>query len=330
MARAAEELETAQQDMSTQRSRDIRDAIARAGEEALGLARRQTAIRRRMRGTGPNGIKAQLGVQSALVQGFRNMADNLEARAGLLSSDVAELWSRIREAYEALEQTLASMEGETRATSTAQRTAESAVRGLNRVALAALASGEQGSEGSASANQVMAQLERLAQQQAQINNQATQVTQMQLGQEAMAQQLQRLSQGQGEVAGELEELEQQPSAEGQVLGDLESLVEEARQLAALLGGGRLDAETRERQERLFHRLLDAGRTLENEEFARDRESTSTGTFERGAVLPVGLDALGALRYALPSADQLRQLSTAERELVLRYFDRLNRATGGAR
>ena len=330
MERAAQELESAQQDMSTQRSREVRDAIARVGEEALGLARRQTAIRRRMRGSGPNGMKEQLAVQSALVQGFRNMAGILEGEAGLLSAEVLEVWSRIREAYEALEQTLAAMEGETRATSTAQRAAESAVRGLNRVALAALASEKEGNEGSASANQVMAQLERLAQQQAQINNQATQITQMELGQEAMAQQLQRLSEGQGDVAGELEELEQQPSAEGQVLGDLESLIEEARQLAARLRGGRLDAETRERQERLFHRLLDAGRTLENEEFARERESTSPGTFERGAVLPVGLDALGVLRYALPSAEQLRQLSTAERELVLRYFDLLNRAEGGSR
>ena len=48
------------------------------------------------------------------------------------------------------------------------------------------------------------------------------------------------------------------------------------------------------------------------------------------MLPVGLDALGAIRYTLPSAEQLQQLSTAERELVLRYFDLLNRAAGGAR
>jgi len=330
MERAAQELEAAQQDMSTQRSREVRDAIVRVGEEALGLARRQTAIRRRMRGSGPNGMKEQLAVQSALVQGFRNMEDILEGEAGLLSAEVLEVWSRIRKAYEALEQTLASMEGKTRATSTAQRAAESAVRGLNRVALSALASKKEGNEGSASANQVMAQLERLAQQQAQINNQATQITQMELGQQAMAHLLQRLAEGQGDVAGELEELEQQPSVEGQVLGDMESLVEEARRLAIRLKGGRLDAETRERQERLFHRLLDAGRTLENEEFARERESTSPGTFERGTVLPMGLDALGVLRYALPSAEQLRQLSTAERELVLRYFDLLNRTERGSR
>jgi hypothetical protein len=330
MARAAEELEIAQQDMSTQRFRELRDAIARAGEEALELARRQAAVQRRMRGSGPDGMKEQLGVQAALVQGFRNMAENLEARAGVLSSEVAEVWNRMGEAFEALSQTLAYMEGDTRPTSTAQSAAESAVKALNGVALAALASGQEGNDRSASANQVMAQLERLAQQQAQINNQATQITQMQLGQETMARQLQRLSEGQGDVAGDIRQLAEQSSAEGQVLGDLESLAEEARQLAGQLEGGRLDAETRARQERLFHRLLDAGRTLENEEFARERESAAPGVFERGAVLPVGLDALGVLRYALPPAEQLQQLSTAERELVFRYFDRLNRAAGGVR
>ena len=330
MARAAEELEAAQQDMSTQRSRELQEAIARAGEEALTLARRQTTIRRRMRGSGPDGMKEQLSVQAALLQGFRNMAANLEERTGGMSMEAADVWARIREAFEALSQTLEAMEGETRPTSTAQRTAEGAVKALNGVALAALATEQKGREGSSAADQVMAQLQRLAQQQARINNQATQITQMQLGQEALARQLERLSEGQGDVAGELEELAQQPNAEGQVLGDLEALVEEAKQLAAQLGGGRLDAETRERQERLFHRLLDAGRMLENEEFARDRESTSPNAFERGAVLPVGIDALGVLRYALPSAEQLQQLSTAERELVLRYFDLLNGASGGER
>jgi hypothetical protein len=330
MARAAEELEAAQQDMSTRRFRERRVAVARAGEEALALARRQTVVRRLMRGSGPDGMKEQLGVQAALVQGFRNMAGNLEARAGVLSSEVAEVWNRMGEALEALSQTLAYMEGNTRPTSTAQSAAENAVKALNGVALAALASGQEGNDRSASVNQVMAQLERLAQQQAQINNQATQITQMQLGQGAMAQQLQRLSESQGDVAGDIRQLAEQPSAEGQVLGDLESLAEEARQLAAQLEGGRLDVETRVRQERLFHRLLDAGRTLENEEFVRERESAAPGVFERGAVLPVGLDALGVLRYALPPAEQLKQLSTAERELVLRYFGRLNRAAGGAR
>ena len=104
------------------------------------------------------------------------------------------------------------------------------------------------------------------------------------------------------------------------------MAKEALQLAAQLGGGRIDAATRERQEKLFHRLLDAGRTLEKEEESDERESQAPGSFQRGEVLPLGAEALGALRYALPTADQLQRLSPAERELVLRYFDRLNRGS----
>ena len=94
MARAAEELEAAQQDMSTQRSRELQEAIARAGEEALTLARRQTTIRRRMRGSGPDGMKEQLSVQAALLQGFRNMAANLEERTGGMSMEAADVWGQ--------------------------------------------------------------------------------------------------------------------------------------------------------------------------------------------------------------------------------------------
>ncbi|GIT50644.1 MAG: hypothetical protein Ct9H300mP15_08570 [Gemmatimonadota bacterium] len=62
------------------------------------------------------------------------------------------------------------------------------------------------------------------------------------------------------------------------------------------GEGRLTPETVRRQERLFHRLLDAGRSLEREEFSEERESEQPGVFERGEVMPLTPDQLGALRY----------------------------------
>lgn len=106
------------------------------------------------------------------------------------------------------------------------------------------------------------------------------------------------------------------------LGDLQALAEEARALARELAGGRLDPQTRERQERLFHRLLDAGRSLEKEEFSEERESETGGLVERGEVAPLGDDALGLLRFR-PDAEALRRLPPAARALVVRYFDRLN-------
>ena len=45
-------------------------------------------------------------------------------------------------------------------------------------------------------------------------------------------------------------------------------------------------------------------------------------------MPLTADQLGALRYELPNAVEMRRLSPAVRQLVLQYFERLNRRGGG--
>jgi hypothetical protein len=102
------------------------------------------------------------------------------------------------------------------------------------------------------------------------------------------------------------------------------LAREADLLAEQLGLGRLTPEVLQRQERLFHRLLDAGRSLEQEESSEERESTRAGGFERADVVPLTDLQLGLLQYELPTGEQMRSLTPAVRELVLQYFERLNR------
>ena len=93
--------------------------------------------------------------------------------------------------------------------------------------------------------------------------------------------------------------------------------------------GRLTPEMIQRQERLFHRLLDAGRSLEREEFSEERESEEPGDFERGDITSLTAEQMGVMPYEVPDGDQLQRLSPALRQLVLEYFDRLNRRrTGG--
>ncbi|MBT8403192.1 MAG: hypothetical protein KJP18_04990, partial [Gemmatimonadetes bacterium] len=135
------------------------------------------------------------------------------------------------------------------------------------------------------------------------------------------QQMEQLADQQQQVASDVGQMSNQEGEDG-ALGDLEALAQEAEALARELAGGRLDPETRERQERLFHRLLDAGRSLEKEEFSEERESEVAGLVERGEVAPLGPDALGLLRFR-PDAEALRRLPPAARALVLRYFERLN-------
>jgi hypothetical protein len=128
------------------------------------------------------------------------------------------------------------------------------------------------------------------------------------------------------VASDLGELADQPGSE-QSLGDLQELAREAQALAQELSQGRLTPDMMRRQERLFHRLLDAGRSLERDEYSEERESERPGAFERGPVMPLSSEQLGVMPYRLPDAEQLQRLSPAVRQLVLEYFERLNRGGG---
>lgn len=331
MRDAAAELSGAQERMGDRRAAAVEEALRRTADEALSLARRQTDIREEMRGRGRDGLAELRADVAALGRGVRSMAEGLERVAGGEGGGSRELSERMGGAMQALGETVRAMEQGSGPTVPARRAAERAVSALNGVALQAMAeAGEMARAGQARAGgeQLQEQLEDLAQQQGELNNQTGQMMPMQLGRQAMQSQMQRIAQGQQSVAGELGDLADEPGRQEQALGDLDALAEEAREIAEELAGGRLDARTRERQERLFHRLLDAGRSLQKEELSEERESERPAVFERGTVLPLGEDALGLSPFGFPDAAALARLSPSERRLVLEYFDRLNRGRSG--
>ena len=241
-----------------------------------------------------------------------------------------ELSAQMGLAMESLQSTIEAMEGRRGGTPSATAQAEQAIGDLNQLALMAIATAEQmGQQGQGQGGEeVSEQLEQLAQQQGEIMNQSTQLMPMQLGEQAMQQQMEQMSEGQQSVASDLGDLADEPGAE-ESLGDLQQLAEEAQAIAEQMAGqGRLTPEMIQRQERLFHRLLDAGRSLEREEFSEERESEEPEDFERGQVLSLTADQMGVMQYEIPAGAQLQQLSPAVRQLVLQYFERLNRARPG--
>jgi hypothetical protein len=107
--------------------------------------------------------------------------------------------------------------------------------------------------------------------------------------------------------------------------DTKSLGDEAQELARALERGRLDREMVARQERLFRRMLDAGRTLQGKEEDERKERESESAKPGEIRLPPGLRAQllgrdGEIR--LPTWEQLQRLSPEERRLVTEYFRRL--------
>ena len=332
---ARDALAEARAEMTATMEDAVRRALQQTAEDALSLARQQSELREQMRRADAQRQAAMRADEASLLRGVRNMAENLSAgsrAAGQVNRGVS---SAIGEAMEAVGETLEALDSRRGSTPSPMATAEAAVRALNQVALQAIASAGQTGQNAASGGdgEMQEMLETIAQRQGDLILQTEELMPMQLGEQALARQMQQLAQGQESVAGELGDLAQQPNSEEQALGDLDELAEEAAALAEVLAMERLRPETIERQERLFQRLLDAGRSLERDEESEERESEVPGAFERNVVAPLAEEDLNALRFELPAAEVLSRLPPAQRRLVIEYFERLNQAplippTGG--
>jgi hypothetical protein len=213
-----------------------------------------------------------------------------EARSGTASAA-----SAMREATEAL-----------------NRAASSLVRDRERVNSASSASGFA---------EMLRQMQEMARQQGALNAQAAGLLQMpgnrtveELGQRARA-----LGRQQRQLAQSLDEM-----GDSQEGGRAAELAKEAARIAESLESGRVDPATLERQQRLFRRLLDAGRTLEQDQREDDGRRESRPGSDAEVFTPGAAPAArAATRFREPSWEELRGLSAEERRAVLEYFRRLN-------
>jgi lipopolysaccharide export LptBFGC system permease protein LptF len=97
-------------------------------------------------------------------------------------------------------------------------------------------------------------------------------------------------------------------------------------LSRRLEAGKLDRQVVQRQERLFRRMLDAGRTLQGREEDEKKERLSTTATDDSVHLPPALRARlqgEDQRLRVPTWEELQQLSPEERRLVVDYFRRLS-------
>ena len=145
------------------------------------------------------------------------------------------------------------------------------------------------------------------------------------GNGAFQEQLRQLGAKQRALAEELQKLKGGANMPG--AGEMS---DEAKDLARQLEGGRLNRQVVERQERLFRRMLDAGRTLQGKEEDERKERQSTVATDDSIRLPPALRAklMGDDdRLRVPSWEELQELSPEERRLVVDYFRRLSEPGG---
>lgn len=265
--------------------------------------------------------------QAALQQSLEALGRNLaEAgrRSAMVNPDVGAALSR---AMLSMQQTLEAMQGQDGRQGMPTEQARQTVEALNRLALELLENGEEieKSQSGTGVQQALEQLAELAKQQGSLNGQANSLLPMGLGPQAMADRMERMAREQRDLAKKLGGLNDMVGGQDDVFGQLDELAREAEAIAQDLSGGRLSPELLARQERLFHRLLDAGRTLEREEYTDERVGERAGNVGVSQAPPLDAELLyGGPRYPVPDAEALRDLPPAYRRLILEYFDRLNR------
>lgn len=299
---------------------EVMAQMDRALVETVGLASRQTEIAERLR-RGDVGADVR-GAQAAVREGADRVSRRLQAAAGKNALVPRELGAALGLAMLRMEESLAQLQRVSPSAGDAADLAGEALDALNASVYAMLRSREDvaSAESGAGLSEALERMAQLAEQQGAMNGEASgMLPLMDAGGAELMQQLQALAAEQRALAEALDRMRAE--------GDIESAGELARQaeeLARDLARGALDQDVVDRQEQLYRRLLDAGRSLESDEEDRRKERVSETARAGDVRVPdAGERSAGASRYPYPAWEELRSLSPEERRLVLEYFRRLN-------
>ena len=320
MSQAAEQLAQARESQVDAWKQELTADMDRTIQEMLQMSREEEALAEQAQSGGDqSGTSAK---QSAVQQGVKQAGERMQ-KAGQKSSLVSSRSQRaVSEAQRKVDEAGKEASGSS-GTQTANAMREAA-EALNQAAASLVRDRERANSAQSASgfSEMMQDLQEAAQQQGQLNAQSSGLSMMPGGAgSAQAQAAARaLARRQRGLAEGLEEV-----GEGDESGRASELAKEARQIAQALERGAPDAATLERQQRLYRRLLDAGKTLEQDE--RDesgkreaRAAAGTELFNPGTDKASGR---AASRFREPDWNELRGLTAEERRLVLEYFKRIN-------
>ncbi len=315
MAELAQGLESASSSMASARSRAMSQALRQKAREALSLSQQQEDLNRMLgQGGDPNDMAER---QQSLSRAGARLQERSGGAQGLMIPPQAA--GSLAKAARAMESCGQDIMGGRRGQSIAQ--GQEAVAALNQAAASLLEAASR-SAGSQGGGDMMQELEGLSGQQSQINQQTLGLMPSTGGQEELSReargQMARLAAEQQAVRQGLEEFDRKYADRRDRSDRLDDLIGEMEKAAEDLRRQRVDDRTRERQERILNRLLQAQRSLRDQDFSRQRKA------ETGKE-PGGTEALRRNRpegMPTPPADRdwRNEPYPAEyREIIERYF-----------
>jgi hypothetical protein len=321
MQRAADQLADAREKQIDAWKQELTGELDQSIQEMLQLSRQQEQLEQKARqGAEKSALQAE---QSALQQGVQQAGKRLN-EAGQKSSLFSPRAQRsVTDAQQKVDQATRDL-ANARQSEQAASSMRDASEALNQAAASLVRDRERAQNASSASgfSEMLEQLKDMASQQGSLNSQTQQLIPRpgsQLDQQGR-EQARQLGRQQRDVASSLDDM-----SDNDRTGRAEELAKEARQLAQALESGGLDPTVIERQQRLFRRMLDAGRTLERDEREDTGKREAKAANGNELFLPPNAAANGkaASRFAPPNWNDLRGLTPEERRLVLEYFKRIN-------
>jgi len=315
-----QQLDQQRRELQEEWRKEVLEGLDQALAEASRLAQGQLDLMHALEQDGAT--SATRSKQAAVEDGTQRLLERVQGIAGknaLVTGQsgvaIAGALDEMRQAREAISNPVPNAED-------AAEHAGQAVDQLNLAAvqLSRARGGVAQSKSGAGLTEALEQLSQMASQQGQVGRQSGGLLPLAGNPAAIQAELKRLAAQQRALAQGLERLH----SNGDIPG-AGAMADEAKELARRLEAGRLDRETVERQEKLFRRMLDAGRTLQGREDDEKKERQSVAAGDDSVHLPPALRAQllgdnGQLR--LPTWEELQRLSPEERRLVVEYFRRL--------
>jgi len=319
MEQAAERLSDAREQQIQEWKNELTNELDKSIEETLQLSRTQQQLADRARAGESDALRPD---QAAVQQGVEKVGERLQKAAQKSTHVSPQSQAALGEARQRVEQATREASANQRPGGETASSMDDAAEALNKAA-AQMTRDRQHAAGAQSASgfsELLQQMRDAAKQQGSLNAQAAGLMPAPGMQPSatVAAQARALGKEQRNLAQKLDD-----AGEGEARA--EALAREMRQIADALDQGRVDQDVLDRQQQLFHRLLDAGLTMERDEREDSGKREAQSAIDPAILLPGTTAASGraADRYPEPTWTELRGLSIEERRAVLEYFKRLN-------
>lgn len=269
MADLSQGLESASSSMASARNRARAQALRQKAREVLSLSQQQEDLNRSMSQGGDQNDLAER--QQALSRAGARLKNQMAGQQGMMIPPQAA--SSLARALLAMERLGQEIMGGRMGQSRQQ--GQEAVAALNQAAASMLEASSRGG-GSQGGGDMMQDIEGLSGQQSEINQQILGLLPSAGGQEALSEearsQMARLAAQQEAVRQGLEEFNRKYADRHDRTDRLDDLAAEMQQAAEDLRRQQVGEQTRERQERILNRLLQAQRSLRDQDLSQQRKA----------------------------------------------------------